>query len=732
MATTLRVSHTSLFMPQKKQTTTQVASQLKNVDFLSGLPDPELKSLAQTCEYLSLEPEEVLFRDGDPGDAMFIILSGEFTVYKQNKLIATRRSGEYFGEMALIESTTRSANVKATQKSQALKISRDFFHAHFSPNPTILMQLLKTLTQRSRSDLTTLDEGYGKLKNEVYKSSRLKQILDDTSNEIYIFETPSLLITQTNARACTNMGYSSQDITQLHFLNIIGETAEKFKNLTAPLLSGQESVVTFDTYNRRRNGSLYPTQITIKLLQTENGSTHFEAVAQDNTERRALEDKIRHLAFYDNLTSLPNRNLLKDRLAMSLANARRNKSMLAVLLLGIDDFKTINNSHGHHIGDLLLQHVSEQLKSHFRSNDTVGRLDGDIFVLIFDKIYSEEEAVLLARKTTRNINGLVNISGHNIQLHISIGISIYPANGQDAESLFKNAHAALQHAKDQGKNEIRVCTPALQSKAKNRITIESGLRLALDREELLLHYQPKVNLQTGQISGWEALVRWNHPENGQIYPGNFIPVAEESRLIIPLGEWVLRQACRQIKMWEQGDILCPHISVNLSGHQFNSKDIVAIIKNIIQENQINPEHLELEITETVLLDEPDTFMPKLYELKDLGLSLSIDDFGTGYSCLSYLKSMPVDTIKIDQSFIREYPNRQNAAIIKAIVNLAESLDLKTVAEGVEREEQKQFLASIGCDEMQGFLFSRAKPAEEIEKIFKNTDFIVTRTKARKS
>jgi diguanylate cyclase (GGDEF)-like protein len=431
----------------------------------------------------------------------------------------------------------------------------------------------------------------------------------------------------------------------------------------------------------------------------------------DITERKRAEEQVRTLAYHDGLTGLPNRLVFQDRLALAVAQAHRRGKGLAVLFLDLDRFKVINDSLGHSVGDLLIREVAVRLRSCLRVGDTVARLGGDEFTLLLPDVEDAMDTVRVANKALEIIRMPFDIDGRELFVTASMGISLYPGDGHDPETLVKNADAAMYRAKEQGRDTYQLYTPALNATALERLALESSLRKALAQDELLLHYQPILDVATRRVHGLEALLRWRHPELGLVSPGEFIPLAELTGLILPMGPWVLRTACAQTRAWQERQPGL-RIAVNLSARQFQEPGLVSHVTAALEETGLEPRYLQLEITETNAMHHAQTAIQTLRELKALGVGLSIDDFGTGYSSLSYLKRFPIDTLKIDQSFIRDIgTDPDDAAIASAIIALAHTLKLSVVAEGVETPEQLSFLSRYGCDRTQGYLFSPPLPAE---------------------
>jgi diguanylate cyclase (GGDEF)-like protein/PAS domain S-box-containing protein len=439
-----------------------------------------------------------------------------------------------------------------------------------------------------------------------------------------------------------------------------------------------------------------------------------EGTVEDITDRKAAEERVQYLAYYDALTGLPNRTLLQDRLSKALASARRQKDKVALLFLDLDRFKNINDSLGHSVGDLLLQDVAERLKRSAREQDTVARLAGDEFLIVLTDVKDIPDAAVAAERFMDAMTAEFVVQSHPLSISCSLGISIFPEHGADGETLIKNADAAMYCAKDYGRDNFRFFTEDMNAQVVERLTLENSLRLALDKKELFLEYQPQMDIGTGRITGLEALLRWQHPELGLVPPDKFIRIAENSGLIMPIGEWVLRTACSQARKWQDEGLPAVPVAVNVSAVQFRQEGFRELIRRVLHETGLASQYLELELTESLLLSNADVRLLVLQELKAMGLRLAIDDFGTGYSSFSYLRQFPVSKLKIDRSFIRDVAvNPDDAAITTAIISMAKSLNLKVIAEGVENEEQMSFLRAHHCDEIQGYYFSKPLSTDEV-------------------
>jgi PAS domain S-box-containing protein len=451
---------------------------------------------------------------------------------------------------------------------------------------------------------------------------------------------------------------------------------------------------------------------------------------QDVTELKEAEQRIRHLAYYDGATGLPNRQFFTERLAQALAVAKRHHGQIGVLALDLDQFKRINDTLGHTAGNELLAGVARRLAEAVRETDTLGRpesdipvaadasdamarLDGDEFSLLITDLAQYHDAAKVARRLLHELRKPFRIGTQEVFVTASIGLALYPLDGEDADTLLKNAGAAMHFAKEQGRDNYQFYSRAMNATALEKLSMESQLRKALERGEFLLNFQPKILASSGQIVGLEALIRWRHPELGLVPPSQFIPVAEESGLIVPIGDWVLRSACLQNQAWRRAGYPAVHVAVNIASPHFRQGGLVASVAAALKESALDPALLEVELTESMLMQGVDATLETLFKLKDMGVRLAIDDFGTGYSSLSYLKRFPLDTLKIDRSFIKDLPrDAEDAAITRAIIAMAHSLKLEVVAEGVESAEQLAFLQQHGCDVVQGYLFSQPLGAED--------------------
>ncbi|MBS4096905.1 MAG: EAL domain-containing protein [Sulfuricella sp.] len=512
-------------------------------------------------------------------------------------------------------------------------------------------------------------------------------------------------------------GYDAEDV--------VGQTPALFKSglhdkefyrdMSAAIMENGHWIG--ELWNRRKDGENYPVWMSISGVHNKDGAiTHYFAVFTDLTERKNAEKQIYRLAYYDVLTGLPNRAMLHTLLRQSLIESKRNSTHGAVMFVDLDRFKQINDTLGHSPGDFLLKEVARRLLDCLRNEDIVARIGGDEFVVALVDIAKREHASIVAKKILASLAQPLEVQGHELRITASIGISIYPDDGDDAETLIRNADVAMYRAKQGDGHEGYVFfSPDMNRKALERLNMEGNLRRAIERGELFLHYQPQLDLASGAIVGAEVLLRWNHPAIGMISPGQFIPVAEDTGLIIPIGEWILDTVCARNKAWQQAGLPVVKLAVNISVKQFRPT-LAHQVSDILQYHGLAPDLLELEITESMIMKNVEGVIAMMNNFRDLGVAMSLDDFGTGYSSLSYLKRFPIDKLKIDQSFVRGVIHDANdTAITRSIINLAQNLGLRAIAEGVETEAQLNFLKAAGCEEIQGYFYSRPIPETEFVK-----------------
>jgi diguanylate cyclase (GGDEF)-like protein/PAS domain S-box-containing protein len=549
---------------------------------------------------------------------------------------------------------------------------------------------------------------------------RIAAISFESQEGIFITNTEGVIL-RVNQAFCDITGFTPEEA--------VGQTPRLLhsgrhdKAFYAAMMDGVRRHGTWhgEIWNRRKSGEVYPEWLMITAVTDDTGNaTHYVGSFTDITSRKAAEDEINNLAFYDPLTGLPNRRLLIDRLRHALAASYRNKRHGALLFLDLDNFKTLNDTLGHDVGDLLLQGVAQRLAACVREGDTVARLGGDEFVAMLEDlsegpIEAASQAEIVAEHILEVLNKPYQLAGNEHHSTPSIGVTLFADQKISIEELLKRADLAMYQAKGAGRNTVRFFDPEMQAVVTTRVELEASLREALLKQEFLLFYQPQVG-GTGQLTGVEALVRWQHPQRGMVSPLEFIPLAEETGLILPLGRWVLETACRQLALWAaRQETAQLTIAVNVSARQLHQRDFVDQVLAVLDHTGANPHRLKLELTESLLVDDVEGVIAKMTALKARGVGFSLDDFGTGYSSLSYLKRLPLDQLKIDQGFVRNILTDPNdAAIAKMVVALAESLGLAVIAEGVEIQAQSEFLAHLGCHAYQGYLYSRPLPLHELE------------------
>ncbi len=517
------------------------------------------------------------------------------------------------------------------------------------------------------------------------------------------------------------------DITGETLENVVGKQPHQLDSGLLPpeSLDGIRNTLhasgtwTGELKGKRKNGELFPLLANIAAVRGDGDElTHYVVVLSDLTAVRSAEQKLYHLAHHDPLTGLPNRLLARDRLETAIDRARRKKVRVAVLFIDLDYFKRVNDTLGHNVGDDLLRELAQRLQNCIRHDDTVARLGGDEFMVVLGDIERIEEVVIVTKKIVAALGKPINLQAHELSISASIGISLFPDDADNREDLVRIADTAMYAAKGQGRNRYTFYTAAMTTAAMHYMGLDQDLRRGLQHNELVLHYQPQINMANGRIIGAEALVRWQHPSRGLVGALDIIPIAEESGLIVKIGEWVLRRACEQAREWRAAGLPPLRIAVNVSARQMHQKHLLNTIKAILFDTQMSPGELEIEITESTLQSEA-ACLETLLALKELGVSLAIDDFGTGYSCLSSLKNLPLHRIKIDRAFVRDIPQDLNdVAIAEAIIAIAHRLNLQVIAEGIETIEQAKFLRSRGCDEAQGYLYAKPLPADELVELIK--------------
>jgi diguanylate cyclase (GGDEF)-like protein/PAS domain S-box-containing protein len=567
-----------------------------------------------------------------------------------------------------------------------------------------LVYVIRDITDRKQaeSELRLLDKVFGNTIEGIVITDSLANII--TVNEAFTDIT----------------GYTQEDVVGKNprLLKSDYHSPEFYKKMWDDLLTdGQWHG---ELRNRRKSGEVFPGWQTISAVKNDQGNTtHYVSVVNDITQIKKAEERLQHLATHDVLTSLPNRNLFQNNLNKAMMRAQQMEMKAAVVFINLDRFTLINDTLGQEGGDEVLKAVAGRLQTCKRDNDTAARMGSDEFTLILEDLPGPQEAQKVAERVLEKIGKSMTIDGHDFIIPSSIGISLYPGDGEDAQTLLNNATAAMARAKQQGGSSFQFYTKEMSTQSQNRLVLENNLRHALERDELRLYYQPQVVLKGRKIVAAEALIRWQHPELGLVSPAKFIPLAEETGLILPIGEWVIRTACTQIKTWWADGLKIERVAVNLSARQFVREGLPDLIAGILDENGLPPHALEVEITESLLMDNTEDAISTLKAFRTMGLNISLDDFGTGYSSLSYLNRFPISMLKVDQSFVRNIGDSSgSAAIVKTIIAMAKSLNLEVIAEGVETEDQLNFLDKLDCDFVQGYFFYRPEPADQVAKYLK--------------
>ncbi len=570
----------------------------------------------------------------------------------------------------------------------------------------------------------------------VAEGERFSQVVDNAFDAVITSDRHGRVVSW-NRQATVMFGYSPEEVIGESLFPLIlskdglaryGDVLVPDSNLGSSGISGRY----IETEGRDRSGRTFPLELALSVA-TVKDETLLSIFARDITERMESDHQIRLLAYYDNLTQLPNRQLFKEHAALSLETARRHGQSGALLFLDLDGFKRINDTLGHDFGDRLLVGVAQRLREQLRGSDaiarglsqeepgeeTIARLGGDEFTLLLSEVRDPLSVAIVARRLQGAISKPFTLDGHEVYVTPSIGIALFPEDGDNVDEILKNADTAMYHAKALGKNNFQFYEETMNARAGSRLKLEGDLRKALERDEFSLAYQPQVEVSSGRIIGAEALLRWQHPELGNIPPFDFIPLAEETGMIIEIGEWVLLEACRQNREWMDSGLEPIRIAINLSPVQFGQGNLASMVQGVLNGTELPAEYLELEITESVIMRNVDETVGTLEQFRDLGINLSVDDFGTGYSSLSYLKRLPIDSLKIDRAFVMDIPESgDDMAITAAIIAMGHQLNLEIVAEGVETREQLEFLRQHNCDFVQGYLFSKPIPAPDLEQMLR--------------
>ncbi|MEI6477419.1 MAG: EAL domain-containing protein [bacterium] len=601
-----------------------------------------------------------------------------------------------FPEVTIVDKSGRRIDLDTS-----IKASQFGNHVH-------LIVLIRDVTERKRMEET------------LRRSEEHYRLLIENVKDYAIFTLKKNgEIASWNEGAERILGYDEEEMVGKHVSVLFSPEGRKKKLPEEQLIKAEkEGRSAEQSWHQRKDGSLFfASGITTPLFNSRGKLRGYIKVLQDISDQKEREESMEHQALHDSLTDLPNRTLFCDRLDRAIISAKRKKQGLAVIYLDLDKFKSINDTLGHARGDLVLQEVAQRLAQAVRKQDSIARIHGDEFTLLLPEITAAEDCQKIMKKIAKSMRQPFVFDEHQLHVNVSMGAALYPEDGEDVQSLLKNADTALYQAKGMGRNTYQFYTSTMNLQADKNLTLESELRLALDRGEFVLYYQPIIDALTEKVAGVEALVRWNHPHIGLIHPGDFIPLAEENGLIIPLNEWIMKAACRQSVQWQAAGLPPLTMSVNVSVRQFTQKNLVEKISTIVKETGMPPGLLELEVTESFAMHDIKETTSRLLELRAMGVNVAIDDFGTGHSSLNYLKHLPINTLKIDHSFIKGcVTSRQDAEIVKAISAIGHSLGLKVVAEGVETSEQLEYVKTLGCELIQGFLFSEPLPVERLEEL----------------
>jgi len=642
-------------------------------------------------ELFGVSPEEIL---KDP-NALFDIFTPEYRATFRERLLTAARELKMWDVEALI--ITREGQHKYTHA-----IARP---SKLEDGSVVFDGVILDATKTRQAEIMV---------------QHLGRILDRSSNEVYVFKNDDLKFVQVNQSARDNLQYTEEELLLMTPMELATDFGDDiFSRFLEQLRSGKQNEIIFETTHRRKDGTSYPVDTTLQISR-EQSPPCFVAIVQDISERKRAEDHIRRQASFDALTGLPNRTVFFDHMTMAIASSARYGKSFAVLFVDLDRFKDVNDSLGHMVGDELLKKVAKRLKSSIRSMDTVARFGGDEFTIILPELNRGHDAAIFAEKILERLSNAFTIEDQELFIGASIGITVFPDDASDEITLLRNADMAMYRAKDEGRNTYRFFSPEMSARAIRRMQMEVDLRRALVEDELFIVYQPIISVSSGEVTGMEALVRWDHPQQGLIMPDEFISLAEETGLIGPMGEWVLGNACKQASEWIAEGLPALKLSVNVSSQQLKYGLSGETIARQLEKSKFPPASLTIEITESLFMGDSPEAMELLATIQELGISLSIDDFGTGFSALSYLKKIPADFVKIDRSFIinlAEDPRDQ--AMVKAIVSLAHSMGFQTVVEGVETLEQLEFMKPLECCFIQGFYYSRPLPAAEFKQFLKD-------------
>lgn len=567
------------------------------------------------------------------------------------------------------------------------------------------------------SYLFCFEDRYTLEKNLQENEEKYRSVVRQISEGIILVDPISKQIIEANQAYCSLVGYSNEEILSLKIYDVLATDAEVHDSIIRKVQKNRLNLIQ-ESIHRHRNGHFIDVEINISAIYY--GAKEYICYAvRDITERKMAQEMLSYQACHDLLTQLGNRNLFNEQLYKAIARSQRYKSQLAVIFIDLDRFKNINDTLGHDIGDRFLQEVAIKIKNCLRSADIIARWGGDEFTILLSEVKNPQDATIVAKRIFNTLKQPILISEYQLYCHLSMGIAIYPQDGESPEILLRNADIALYRSKDSGRNQYQYYNPSMNQRKTELLQIETNLYQAIRANQLHLHYQPQVNISTGKITGMEALIRWQHPDLGMVSPAQFIPIAEETGFINSIGEWVLFTACKQNKEWQNLGLPPIKMAVNLSPRQCQPH-LVPSLKQVLRETKLNPQYLELEITETSIIIHPELTKEILEELTEIGVSITMDDFGSGYSSVGYLKKFPFQKIKIDQSFVKELKNEpSDLAIISAVITLGKGFDLQVVAEGIESKEQAKLLRDLQCEVMQGYFFSRPLPVNDATKFIQS-------------
>jgi diguanylate cyclase (GGDEF)-like protein/PAS domain S-box-containing protein len=649
-------------------------------------------------------------------DLPFILISGQIN---EETAVAAMKAGahDYItkGKMARLIPAIERELKEAEIRRERSRIEKEL-HEYHNNLEKIVGE--RTAEWKDATEKLLLEiEGHRKTEKALQSSNVfLEKIMENVTNAIYVLDLDGRIV-QINHAAFEISGYTVEELTGKPLSIIFDKrTLSQIEKLFARVVRTGETIINYETEIVRKDGERRSVIASGVPLKTNGTITGLIGAAQDITERKKMEEEITHLAHHDALTGLPNRRLFMDIVHGELAQARRNHKRLAILFLDLDRFKEINDTLGHKTGDEMLKAISVRLKANIRESDRVARIGGDEFNVILADIARVEDISAVTNKIMNSFRKPFMIAGHELHMTTSIGISVYPDDGEEIDTLFRYADIAMYHAKETGKNTYQFYNPEINIRTVERMKMEGWMRRAIERGELTVYYQPQINIRTNKIVSAEALVRWEHPKLGLLEPNRFIPLAEETGFIISIDEWVMRNVCQQSALWQADGMPPLCMTVNLSARQFQNPELVNKVSQILDETGMDPDCLDIEITESLAMSNVESTAIRLRELSEMGVHISIDDFGTGYSSLSYLKRLPIERLKIDKSFIQDITtDPDDRAIINAVTAMAHNMRMKVIAEGVETEEQLSFVHSSDCDEVQGYLFSRPLP----EKQFRN-------------